>query len=201
MAVKIPIAHREPLRKLAIMSAQSRSELVAAIQDARAVLQPDELIEQVSKAAKLDESVVSPIIWMLISMYRVADGKAHQFAIDTVNAAKETLELRTESQPWDTLAYDLETILSANEPLGVTAKVLSVRTEYENVFCTARILTDIRPVFGPDTAQAPLAAAIVHTLHIEHHTGNSHKDFYVAMDDVDLRKLQVLIDRAVKNKL
>lgn len=201
MAVKIPKAYKEPLRKLASMGAPARARLVAAIQAAKAVLDPDDFIAQVKEATDVDPSSVGSIIWMLVSMYRVADGDPRQFASDAVDAAKEELqELKKDAEEWAAFTRDLATLLACDESLGVTAKVLSVRREYGNVFCSARILTDIRPVFGPDPSRTPLAAAIVRTLHIAHHAGDSHEDFYVALDADDLRKLGDQIDRAVKKE-
>ncbi len=201
MAVKIPKAHKEPLRKLACLDAAARTRLITAMQGAKAVLDPDDLIAQVTKQADLDPSLVDSIIWMLVSMYRNADGDPRQFASDAVDAAKGELEeLKKDKEEWAAFTRDLAALLACDESLGVTAKVLSVRREYGNVFCSARILTDIRPVFGPDPSRTPLAAAIVHTLHIAHHEGDSHEDFYVALDAEDLRKLRDQIERAVKKE-
>lgn len=201
MAVRIPKAHKEPLRKLAGMDAPARARLIAAIQGARAVLDPEDFIAQVKEAGGVDPSSVGSIIWMLVSLYRAADGAPHQFAGDAVDAAKAELQdLSMNDEEWTALTHDLETLLSCHGSLGVTAKVISVRREYGNVFCTARIMTDIRPVYGPDPSRAPLAAAIVHMLRISHHAGDSHEDFYVALDAEDLRKLRDQIDRAMKKE-
>jgi len=201
MPVKIPKPHIEPLRKLVSMDVAARTRLINAIQAAKAVLDPADLIAQVTNQANLDPSLVNSIIWMLVSMYRAADGDPRQFASDAVDAARAELhELKKDAEEWTAFTRDLETLLACDQSLGVTAKVLSVRREYGNVFCTARILTDIRPVFGPDPSRTPLAAAIVHTLHIAHHEGDSHEDFYVALDCEDLRKLRDQIERAVKKE-
>lgn len=201
MAVKIPKTYKEPLRKLAGMDAAARARLIKAIQAAKAFLDPDDFIAQVKQEANVDPSSVGSIIWMLVSMYRVADGDPRQFASEVVDAAREELqELKKGAEEWAAFTRDLETLLASDQSLGVTAKVLGVRREYGNVFCIARILTDIRPVFGPDPARTPLAAAIVHTLRITHHAGESHEEFYVALDSEDLRKLRDQIDRAVKKE-
>ncbi len=201
MAVKIPKTHKEPLRKLAGMDAASRARLIAAIQAANAALDPDDLIAQVKQEAGVDPSSAGSIISMLVSMYRAADGNPHQFASDAVDAAKEELEgPKKDAEEWAAFTNDLATLLGLDGSLGVTAKVVDVRYEYGSVFCSARILTDIRPVFGSDPARSPLAAAIVHTLRITHHAGESHEDFYVALDAEDLRKLRDQIDRAVKKE-
>jgi hypothetical protein len=56
-------------------------------------------------------------------------------------------------------------------------------------------MTDIRSVFG-QPEDLPLAAGIVHTLKITYHVDDGMKDFYVALDDGDVRTLRELLDRA-----
>lgn len=201
MAVKIPKTHHEPLRKMAAMDDAARSRLVTAMQTAKAVLNPEDLIAQVTRETELDHALADSITWMLVSMYRAADGDPRKFAGDVVEAAREALpELKKNAEEWTAFTRDLAALLGCDESLGVTAKVLSVRREYGNVYCSARILTDVRPVFGPDPARAPLAAAIIHMLHISHHEGDSREDFYVALDAEDLRKLRDQVDRALKKE-
>jgi hypothetical protein len=201
MPIKIPKAHEEPLRELARMDPARRQRLVQAIRSAKAVLDPKDLISLVEHAMDLDGKAVSAIVWMLISMYRAADGAPGGFAKNVGDTARGLFKgPEAETVDWAKLSDDISTVLACHESLGVTAKVLDVRREYANVFCSARILTDVRPVFGPDPTQTPLAAAIVHTVRIAHHTGDSHEDFYVALDSADLRSLRDQIERALKKE-
>ena len=80
MPIRIPTAHHDPLRKLVTMDASLRSSLVQAIRSASAVIDPSELISKVAQGTHIDEKTVSPIIWMLISMYRASEGSREDFA-------------------------------------------------------------------------------------------------------------------------
>jgi hypothetical protein len=65
------------------------------------------------------------------------------------------------------------------------------------VFCSARILSDLRPVFQePPTAAS--ASVIIHNLQIGFHDSGTgdHKEFYVALDAGDLDILKKIIVRA-----
>jgi hypothetical protein len=198
MAVKIPKSQLVPLPKLATMDAATRTQLVHAMQSATAVLDPDHLLRQLTATTKLEPTSLESIIRMLTSMYRAANGDPKTFAAEAADATKRVFE--SESIDWAAFGRDLAALLACDDSLGLTAKTWSVRLEYPNVFCSDRILTDIRPVFGRDAAQPPLAAAIIHTLRITHHAAESHEDFYVTLDAADLRKLRDQVDRAFEKE-
>jgi len=77
----------------------------------------------------------------------------------------------------------------------VGAKAVSVMLEHDIVFYRARVLTDIRPVFGA-TIGAPQAAVITHSLRIHYHQGEDHKDFFVMLDTQDVQTLIDVLERA-----
>jgi len=86
-------------------------------------------------------------------------------------------------------------LLSYESSLGTTSKALDVMTEHERILCGARVITDVRSVFA-DPAEKPTAAVIVHMLKISYHQNREHKDFYVALDSSDVRKLKEILQRA-----
>jgi len=87
--------------------------------------------------------------------------------------------------------------LLAITPLAIAAKTQSLGAEYERRFCTARILTDARPVYIESPSSLPEAMMITHTLRITFHddTG-AMREVYVTMDDDDLITLRDLVERA-----
>lgn len=201
MPIKVPSAQEEPLRLLAQQS-EDRRALLAALRAAKGLIDPSELISAVVKESKLKEELVSSWVRMLLSMYLGA-AESHAVFADEVCAIVEHL-IRDPAErdvvDWSGFKADLEALLACDESLGVTAKALSVRSEYAAIYCRARIVTDVRPIFGPDPTTAPLAAVIVHTLRITYHDGDSHKDFYVALDAGDLRQMRELAERASKKE-
>lgn len=81
--------------------------------------------------------------------------------------------------------------------LGIAAKAQSLSTEYERRFCTARILTDARPVYVEGPSSRPAAMMITHTLRITFHDDTGEmREMYVMMDDDDLITMRELVDRA-----
>ncbi len=62
----------------------------------------------------------------------------------------------------------------------------------------SKILSDLRYVFKSDPEEEPYGAVIVHLLKLTYHEDTEHKEFFVAMDDGDLRHLKEVIERAEK---
>lgn len=83
------------------------------------------------------------------------------------------------------------------DPVVLAARALNLVTEFERVYHGARILTDLRPVFGPDASDGPLAATLIATLKIEAHESGEVRPYYFALDHADLLELQEVIDRAL----
>lgn len=195
MPIAIPKPHLQPLRQLATMTPDDRKRLVGAIAGTHPVLVPGELTRHIIDKTGFQESLVKPIVSMLLSMMRTSSEAPDGFAGDVVEAARIAFD-DDENIDWDSFSEHLHALLQPNDALGVTAKALSVRSEYENVYCSARILTDLRPVFGRDASKSPEAAAIVHTLRITYHAAGDYKEAYFALDALDLSQLRGLIHRA-----
>jgi hypothetical protein len=88
-------------------------------------------------------------------------------------------------------------ILLGSEVLSIASKVRDLATEDERTFCHARIITDLRPVFGSKLEDGPKAVVVVHLLKLSYHQGSDkHQHFYVSMDAEDLQTMKKLIDRA-----
>ena len=70
-------------------------------------------------------------------------------------------------------------------------------TDYDNLFYSAKIMTDARPVFNDDASKLE-GMGIVHVLRIHFEHNQKHEDFFIALDSIDLKKLRAVIDRAEK---
>jgi hypothetical protein len=72
-----------------------------------------------------------------------------------------------------------------------------LQSDVERAFCDARILTDLRPIFGGEV-DAPKAMIIVHTLKLSYHDAatGKHEELFVAIDDEDIEKLKRILERA-----
>lgn len=81
-------------------------------------------------------------------------------------------------------------------PLSMISKARELQIEYENVFCDARILTDMRPVFDADVKSEPAGFVLSHVLKIEYHRDNAHKQIQIALNKMELQDLITVLLRA-----
>jgi predicted transcriptional regulator len=138
----------------------------------------------------------------LVSMYLVKsrrDLSLEEF-VDRVADALEELpapELRLDAGERESFKEKLQILLGA-EVFGVVSKVDDLRTESERIFCHARIITDMRPVFGSDVTKGPTAVLVTHNLKIAFHESGRKGDheIYVTLDAEDLSDLKEIILRA-----
>lgn len=144
------------------------------------------------------------IFLMLGSLSHVrADGNwpsLDEFVRDLIDAAKQDATLRP-PEGWDNLANNLRSLLDTNGSLAISAKASELRTEHQRVICVdnCRVLTDLRPVFLENVKQSPKAIILQHILKLAYHDDSSRepKEFFVALDGEDLRRLKSLIERAI----
>jgi len=86
------------------------------------------------------------------------------------------------------------------EALLSAARGLDVVFDREHIVNEARILTDIRPVFGDEVEPHILGAAVINTLSIDYHTAAGPQKVQLAVDERDLKRLQAAIERALKKR-
>jgi hypothetical protein len=98
------------------------------------------------------------------------------------------------STDWSLFRKRLERLFNI-ESLSVSAKAVLLQLENERRYHEARVLTDLRPVFGADPSQPPKAAIISHALRLAYHdNSNEIKEFYISLDSIDISEfIQVLV--------
>jgi hypothetical protein len=80
--------------------------------------------------------------------------------------------------------------LIENEKLFYSVKAYAFYTEQENLFSSAQIITDIRPIFGEKSDELPKVGIITTLLKIHYHRGDEHKDIYFGIDGDDIKELK-----------
>jgi hypothetical protein len=165
---------------------------------------PGAAITAVRKASpRIGVANFTKLLDVLVALYEIKSQRdiSVEVFVDEVCNAMENLdkpELRLEHSDRPDFAGKLLTLLNA-EVFALVAKAHDLATEDERTFCHARILTDLRPVFGPAVEDGPKAMIVMHTLKLAFHqqgSNDDHGEFYVALDAEDLQTLRTLIDRA-----
>ena len=202
----IPPRHVRPLADLFAMSEAGRKRLVNVIREGPAVLDPDIWAEKVGPATELDQERAPHLVGMLLSLYLAREETPlDQFAEDLCEAAQGSgnAALRPKDGNWDSFKRDLKALLACDHSLGITAKAMDIKIRHQNVYRTARILTDIRPVFKEELTEEPPASVIIHTLGITTYQAgdlSTPKELYFALDTDDLRELKKVVDRAFRKE-
>ena len=80
--------------------------------------------------------------------------------------------------------------------LHIVAKANDVLLEHAQTFAKARIVSDIRPVFGESVKEKPPAAVIMHLLNITFYNGGKRKELSVALDVKDIGDVIGILERA-----
>lgn len=200
--VRIPDAYLPGLKVLVDSDESALESVLRHLEKAKPALGAAALSDQLTKAAVdgLSAQEIRDLIDMLVGLYIGRDEISMDIPqfLDLVLTAPNWPENRTlPSEKQEKLRKWLDRFLSFDGALLVAAKALSVLLEHERNFQSCRILTDIRPVFPTDRAAAPLSALVTHTLRIAfHHGRGDHGEFFVAMDEADLKALKEQVLRA-----
>jgi hypothetical protein len=116
--------------------------------------------------------------------------------IQDVKDAFSEMSPKTPKNDLDRFA-DRVQILLETDHFAVAGKASSLILSDEKVYCKARIVTDLRPIFHDDFQDGPEMMIVVHSLKLTFHQGTrDHQIFHLAMDANDITELRKVLDRA-----
>lgn len=200
-ALEIPEQYKSGLAKLLALRQESAEALLAALNDAPPVISTFELSSLLaSKVKSVSREEIEDIADTLVSLYLTQQHHpdlADELPEDICRAMDDSdaQELKLSEGSRDRFKNLLTALLKA-EALVYASKAIGVLRDNERMFCNARILTDIRPVFGSNVRTPPKAAVMVHILNITYHQGEELKEFYVGLDPDDVETLRMVLKRA-----
>jgi hypothetical protein len=200
--MRIPDRYKPGLSLVASIPEASYVEVLGAAKTAPSTFSNNkELSAWMSSGARsISPGNIEEIVDSLTSLYRLrlrVNVPITRLAEDAATAAREQIANFTTAigTPFQDRLASLLVLDSLNV---LTAKARELQTESERVFCEARILTDIRPIFGIQLGTVPEAAVIVHTLKIGFHDAetSAHKEIFIALDSDDIGTLKKIAERA-----
>jgi hypothetical protein len=198
--LSIPEKHRAALTKVRTLREGVAEQLANALNAVAPSAKKSDVVQAISpQVPAVQVSDLEAILSMLYSLYQAraySDVPLAEFISDLCCTMDSDRSDELRLGPDRNLFQDRMRVLLSVEPLNVFAKAYTLQREQQHVFCDARILTDLRPVFGPETDDPPLGAFVGHTLKIVYHSGSGHHELYLALDTEDLAKLRALIERA-----
>jgi hypothetical protein len=199
-SLRIPKKHYEGLAKFLSLPEEAFEEFTTHLQEAPIALD----FRQAIRKSILGIQDISPddaerMVDALVSLYlakATSENSTPAFVDELTQAIEESNanELKIADEFRGSIGNRLNALLG-REALTIASKANSIMYEYGNVYYRARILTDIRPIFG-DSPDSIEAAVVIHNLRIHYHEGDVHKDFFVALDTQDIQKLIDVLQRA-----
>lgn len=194
--LRIPAAHQEAIAALRDMPDEQFADLNTNLAAVSAFAGASGLTEHASRTQNLTADEAQSIVVVLLSLY--AQLKFHGWTSeDLASGVARSNDLPTSDSNPDELAQRLQTLLDL-ESVITTGRALDLLTEHEHLFHSARILTDIRPVFGDDPKEPPSGALIVEALKVEYFDEGTTCSLYLALSRAELRNLRETVDRALE---
>jgi hypothetical protein len=205
-ALSIPEKYQEGVFKIStlegpiIQSVRDALDSIPVSDD----LSPKSTASAVSSLAKEREPArdIRPVIESLLVLYRVkvANDAPLNVFVDDVADALEELEgdYKLPSGQRESFKENLKLLLSS-ESFTLLTKVRDLQTGDERSFCSAKIYTDLRPVFGANVELGPRAKVLIHTLKLGYHRNrkSNHDEIHISLDESDLHTLRDVADRAI----
>ncbi len=200
--LRIPEEYRRGFAKLIVLEDDPLGELLAAFEEENPTLYYSEFSERVaSRVSTVPAEDIDAIVETLVSLYEIRPNVGTQipeFAELLVEAVErsEDGELQLTNENRDRFKDRLVRLLDV-AALDATSKALDVLLEHEHTLHSARIMTDIRPIFGSNTEDPPEAMLINHMLKLSYHDESEEvKEFYVALDTEAVSLLIKTLERA-----
>lgn len=197
----IPESAYEPIRNLVEMDQKDFDAFISGLTSAKPSISTPALSRHIAAVCpNIPSAVISSIVSQVMTMEYLkqesemdADEFSVAVAASALGAASKDFEFT--EQDADVLEARLAKIFQSDHILELNTKAIAVITDHDNLFLSAKILTDARPVFNDDGSGLE-AIAVVHMLRIHFQHNSLHEDFFAAMDVADIRKLKQVIERA-----
>ena len=145
-----------------------------------------------------EEKIVNAAV-ALYSVRAHQDQTASELADDLLEAITSGTipELSVPDENHDEIRAKLTKLLSVDNLLYAW-KSRDVLGDQERQYCTARILTDVRPIFAVASTEDIVTVGVVHTLKITYHEGDDTKDIFMSISDGNIGALREILDRSEK---
>jgi hypothetical protein len=191
------------LGELLALSQEAFDGLATSLREAQGSKSQRALAKALASRTHLDEEKVYAYVRLLGMLLRVREqmelsGEEFLAAVERAALRTDKANLSPPAVEWEAGKRRLGALLDGSLGLATTAKATDLLFEHANVICSARILSDLRPIFGSDVAQDPTALLVIHQLRVQYHKNGQIEEMFFAMDAKDLADLQAALERAEK---
>jgi hypothetical protein len=200
MALPIPEKYVPEINKLRNLSDSASDELVRALAASNITARPEDMTAHIAAdVPSIPIADLTGIVDVIYALYQVREYSPFsepRFLKELVDGIKINSPGITEDEV-PRIRERFQRLLSI-ETLTSISKAITLQHDGERLFCDAKIISDIRPIFR-DVKSKPVAAIVAHTLKLGYHEGAGHHEFFLVLDDEDINSLYDVIVRA-RNK-
>lgn len=194
--LRVPDRYQAGLRALAELPNDQVERLETALAQMPPRLTTSRLAAHTIEAVPEAADTVREMLEAVLSLVPLLEDETDVGA-ELAHDVSASPDLGLDEAARDALAVRLQRLLCL-EPVLLAARARDLMTQFDRVLHDARVLTDLRPVFGREPQDGAKAAAVVSLLKVEAHEGSGPlREYYFAMDHVDLLRLRTTIDRAL----
>lgn len=202
--LRIPPEAQSDLALIGSISDDAVAELVSAIENKDQKFGSEDFASKIAaKLKKVSAREAERILEGLTALYYLIattdDRGTKEVVQDVVTALRksENADVQSNVKNFNIFEERLNRLLGARS-FEIAAKAFDILTDHEHVYVDARILTDLRPVFGHNIEHPPAAAVVVHNLKLKFLDGSQQKEFFLALDFEDVNSLIGILQRAQK---
>jgi hypothetical protein len=150
----------------------------------------------------VDKEVVENLLELLFSIYNLSERS--DFSVDEVvtqitQSINDDEELSSEISidKSEKISVRLNSLLDDNGTIASSYKAMVILKDHKCVFNDCRVFTDVRPIFGVDTAVNPVGMGIIHMLKIMYVGLDGPNELFIGLDYSDLEQIGEEIQRAI----
>ncbi len=200
--IRIPPEHKKVFFVIAKLSDSAITELCSILESVPTAIQyQDAVMEALSNTTQIPSKDACAIGTVLFSLYAVlerSDKSINIFVDELIDSLYQVKDVGTDapSAAEKKLLSDKLTKLLNVSSIRIITKATRVVFDCDNILTQARVLTDIRPIFGYGDDDLILGSVIVQTLKLEYVKDDKKKEFFVNLDDEDVDNLIAILQRA-----
>jgi len=192
----IPAVERAGLERLATLTEDQIYQLCAALSSVPILLDRDRFINSLQAVPGINTEDLQQITWSLMFLHSyiaaTTEISVNEFVSDVGGALAEG---GVELSKVEEIKRVLPSLLEV-DVLRLRAKAVDLQVDHAKVFQSARVLTDVRPVFSIKSTDEVRGVLVFHTLKIQYFEDEDAKELHVVLDDRDMIDLSDSLDRA-----
>jgi hypothetical protein len=193
---EIPEKYEITLKELLYLEETSFSELLIGLTRVKPSLSYTAVLQDIGTISGINTEKTKRLLELAIWL-----GSLEEYYFQTsgwlelMSTVKEQLSLEASSNRL--IVKRLSELVQNNAIIRLIASAADILSDNRTNFQEARILSEIRPVFGT-VEEKPLAAVIVHNFKIVHYENFRNRELFFTLETKDLLTIQKVITRAIK---